>query len=192
MAAALDLAVVGRTDGRRRRTGRAPPSPRSARHGRSRTSVSWTADGRPRHGRRDWVPDLEVALLRDSYPGPRSGRPPSSGAVRGRQMNSVRRSRVLEMDVWARGCRPTGCGSLIRGGALCESSQLPASGSTTAIYLGECGRPAPRETRPSRLDHPRRVLPAAQARGTRHTARRHLEWPRVRARAARDAAGPRR
>jgi hypothetical protein len=53
-------------------------------------------------------------------PGSRSGRPPSSGAVRGRQMNSVRRSRVLEMDVRARGCRPTGCGSLIRGGALCE------------------------------------------------------------------------
>lgn len=52
-------------------------------------------------------------------PGSRSGRPPSSGEVRGRQMNSVRRSRVLEMDVRARGCRPTGCGSLIRGGALC-------------------------------------------------------------------------
>lgn len=69
MAAALDLAVVGRTDGRRRRTGRAPLSPRSARHGRSRTRVSWTADGRPRHGRRDWMPDLEVALLGDSYPG---------------------------------------------------------------------------------------------------------------------------
>jgi hypothetical protein len=49
----------------------------------------------------------------------------------------------------------------------------------------------PRATRPSRLDHPRRVLPSVQVRGTRHTARRHLEWPRVRARAARDAAGPR-
>ena len=48
------------------------------------------------------------------------------------------------------------------------------------------------ETRPSRLDHPRQVPLSAQAGGTRHTARRHLEGPRVRARAARDAAGPKR
>jgi hypothetical protein len=39
-------------------------------------------------------------------PGPRSSRPPSSGAVRWRQMNSVRRSRVLEMDVRAAAADP--------------------------------------------------------------------------------------
>jgi hypothetical protein len=69
MATALDLAVVGRTDGHRRRTGRSLHRREVPRQGRSWTCVSWTADGRPRHGRRDWVPDLEVVVLGDSYPG---------------------------------------------------------------------------------------------------------------------------
>ena len=50
------------------------------------------------------------------------GMPPSSGAARGRQMTPVRPSRVLEMDARACGCRPTGCGSLIRGGAIVRVS----------------------------------------------------------------------
>jgi hypothetical protein len=97
-----------------------PLSPRSARHGRSRTRVSWTADGRPRHGRRDWMPDLEVALLGDSYPGVPVGQAAEFWSS-SRAADELRPAQpCLEMDVRARGCRPTGCGSLIRGGALCE------------------------------------------------------------------------
>jgi hypothetical protein len=85
--------------------------------------------------------------------------------------------------------RSRSSGVITRTGPDLPTARKPIDHRSTSANAD--GRPH-RETRPSQLDHPRRVPPSAQARGTRHTARRHLEWPRVRARAARDAAGPRR
>jgi hypothetical protein len=108
------------------------PEPRAAGH-RTHPSTVWELvdEQRVSAGQQmdvqDMVDEIECLISRsfcpgDSYPDIPSGRPPSSGAARRRQMNFVRRNSVFDMDAMARGCRSTGCSGLIRAGAIVRVS----------------------------------------------------------------------